>query len=118
MILIPTDTILPFFYQTTTLDGTAYVLEFRYNQREQVYYLRILLPDQTVLAQGIKIVSNYRLLQAYANAKMPPGEIVAMAQGVNDTPAALGELGNGQRVELVYYTRAEIEAIGADGWRV
>ncbi len=115
---IPTDTSLVFWNQVTTLDGTDYQLSFRYNQREACYYLQIALVDQTVLCQGIKLVSNYRLLQAYADDRLPPGELIAQAFGTDDSPAALGELGIGQRVELTYVTEAELKATGLDGWRL
>lgn len=116
MFLIPTQQ-TPFWQQTTTLDGTDYLLEFRYNQRENVYYLMIMQPDTTVLAQGIKLVSNYRILQAYASDSLPPGELVAFATG-NDSPAGLGELGIGLRVQLVYVTAVELKALKLDGWRL
>lgn len=117
MQTIPTDTTRPFFTQVTTLDGTDFQLQFRYNHRENCYYLNIALPDQTVLAQGIKIVSNYRLLQAYADDRMPPGELLALAQGQNDSPAQFGQLGPGQRVELTYFTQTEMAANKWDAWR-
>ena len=117
MISIPTDTNLSFWQQITTLDGTDFQLEFRYNQREDVYYLSISLTDGTALATGIKLVSNYRLLQAYSSSLMPPGELIAVASGADDSPAGLGELGLGQRVELTYYTQAEMVAAGKDLWR-
>ncbi len=118
LITIPTDTKLIFWTQTTTLDGIDYVLEFRYNTREATYYLSISLTDQTVLAQGIKLVSDFPLLQAYADIRMPPGELVAMAFGSNDANPAIGELGIGQRVELTYITESEMAELGMDGWRV
>ena len=38
---IPTDTFRLFWDQITTLDGVPYLLSFRYNSREKVYYLSI-----------------------------------------------------------------------------
>lgn len=115
MVIVDVDPTRFFWQQTTTLDGTSYLLEFRYNAREQVYYMKISLTDGTLLAQGVKLVSNYPLLQGYNDDRMPLGEFVAVAAGPNDSPAALGEFG--QRVTLVYYTEAEIQAAGIDKWR-
>lgn len=115
MVTIPTDPSLYFWSQTTEMDGTSYVLEFRYNEREQVYYLMVSLTDGTLLAQGIKLVSNYPLLQGYNDERMPLGELWAVASGPDDSPAALGDLGG--RVSLVYYTAAETQAAGVDPWR-
>lgn len=115
MVTIPVDQNLLFWQQTTTLDGVSYLLEFRYNAREFVYYLKIMMTDGTILAQGIKLVSNYPLLQAYNDDRMPLGEIMAVAAGADDSPAKLGDIGG--RVTLVYYSEAEIQAVHLDPWR-
>lgn len=113
-----TDTVRLFWSQNTTLDGSDYLLVFSYNTREAAYYLQICLPDETVLANGIKLVSNYPLLRTYgAENRLPPGELVAVAYSGGDGPAALGELGIGQRVELTYVTAAELYAGGSEPWR-
>lgn len=114
-VVIPTDTSLPFWSQTTTLDGTAYLLTFRYNTRESCYYLTIESPDGvTTFAQGIKLVSNFPLLQEYAQ---PPGEMMAASFSGDDSPARLGELGDGQRVTLMYFEQADVIAGGGDPTR-
>lgn len=118
MISIPTDLTRYFWSQITTLDGVDFELDFRYNKREECYYLQILLPDQTVVAQGIKLVSNYMLLQAYASSIAPIGELFCATFGNDDSPAELGELGPGQRVELMYITREEMVALGLEGSRL
>lgn len=110
---IPTSTDALFWSQTTTLDGVSYLLEFRYNTRESCYYLQISQPDGTVLVQGIKLVTNFRLLRRRIDTRLPPGDIVAVAYDGSPAPAALGELGIGQRVELVYLTAEET---AAEGW--
>jgi hypothetical protein len=115
MVIIPTFS-NPYYTQTTVIDGTPYLLEFRFNFREQVWYLDISLADGTVLALGIKLVSNFRLLQKYADSRMPPGEIVAIAYGSNDSPAGLDELGLGLRVELTYLEVADMPNM-PEGWR-
>jgi len=114
-VSIPTDVQSPFWTQVTTLDGTAYLLTFRYNVRESVYYLQVESADATVtFAQGIKLVSNFPLLRSIAT---PPGELMALAPANDDGPAALGELGPGQRVELLYIEAADLATLGLDGWR-
>lgn len=117
MFLIPTDTGLLFWQQITTLDGTDYLLEFRFNSREQVYYLMVSLTDGTLLAQGIKLVCSYPLLQAYNDDRFPLGELIVLPDATSDGPPGLGELGIGQRCQLVYVTAAEIQAAGWDPWR-
>lgn len=114
-VIIPTDlatTTTLFFSQTTTLDGVPYLLTFRFNSREQCYYLQIASADgTTTYAQGIKLVSNYPLLRGYMT---PPGEMMAVSLSGNDAPAGLGELGDGQRVELMYVEAADVYASSSE----
>jgi hypothetical protein len=116
-LIIPTDTTALFWTQTTTLDGIAYLLTFRYNSREACYYLTIAAADDSVTyAQGIKLVSNFPLLQTYGDN--PPGELWAVSFSTNDdTPAALGELGPDQRVALMYVEEADLIAGGSEPQR-
>jgi hypothetical protein len=109
ILMVPTSDVA-FFDQVTELDGTDYRLTFNYNQREGCYYLSIGSPEskEDVLS-GIKIVSNYGLVRRWnGRAGLPPGDLVAITTaGASDAPADLGELGEGKRVELHYFTASE-----------
>ena len=115
-LVIPTQTTAPFWSQTVLLDGVSYLLTFQYNFREAVYYLQIQSADGSITyAQGIKLVSNYLLL-AYAGVMAPPGDMMALScSTTDDSPAQLGELGDGQRVTLLYMEEADI--IAGESWR-
>lgn len=113
---IETDTTSYYWTQRVPLEGTTYAFSFRYNSREQVYYLQIATLDGTVQVGGIKLVSNWPLLQSCNNPNAPPGELVAAATA-SDTPAAFGELSTSGRVTLRYYSLAEVSAGGSEPWR-
>lgn len=109
ILLVPTDS-GPFFDQISELDGVDYRLTFSYNQRERCYYMSIGSPSSTDdILSGIKVVSNYSLIRRYnGNAGLPPGDLIAFSTaGASDAPADLGELGEGQRVELHYLSASE-----------
>lgn len=108
--VVPTDLALPFWTQTTTLDGAPYLLSFNYNSREQCYYLSIDSVDGlNNYVQGVKLVSNYFLLRPYG--AVPPGEMMVLSSStVDDTPAKLGELGDGVRCSLLYIPAADLFA--------
>lgn len=108
---IPTESDDPFFEQETSLDGTRYVLDFRYSQRERVWRLSIALPDGTQLAGGIKIVCNFDLLKYRADVRLPPGLLVATSNTPDTSSPALGELGEDRRVTLTYTPAAEVAAV-------
>lgn len=115
-VQIPTDTSLLFWEQITTLDGVPYLLTFRYNSRESVYYVSIASADGgTTYIQGLKLVPDFPLLETYAT---PPGElmVVTLSSG-DDSPPQLGELGDGQRCVLLYTEQADIIADGGEPWR-
>lgn len=118
VLVIDTDPTALFWSQTTTLEGVPYLLTFRYNSRESVYYLQIQSADASVTyAQGIKIVPNYFLLRGIG--PLPPGELIAMSTSSDLSPPQLGELGNGLRVVLMYIESTDLFAgvPPGDSWR-
>jgi hypothetical protein len=109
--IIPCDPVLPFWSQTTTLDGVPYLLTFKYNQRETVYYLDIASSDGTIdYVFGLKLVPSIPLLRPWAT---PPGELVVISQSIaDDSPPALGDLADGGRCVLMYIPEADLFAPG------
>lgn len=97
----------PNYRQTTFFEGTAYVLEFSYNQRELVWYLSVSDPDGTPLANGMKVMANIGLLGSRTDVRLPPGEIVAVTTSADDSPPDIGELGDGLRCTLIYLDSTE-----------
>ena len=95
----------PFFTTNPTLDGVEYSLRFTYNQREDAYYLSIENPaTNTDIISGIKIVTNFPLLQNKKGMPgMPPGDILAISNNSDDSPAGLGDLDEGGRITLYYF---------------
>lgn len=98
----------PFYRMSTTLDGTDYLFEFRYSQRESCWYFSTYLTDGTLLVAGVKVVCNRSLLSRFASVALPKGKLVAFASGADASPPGLDELGIGKRVELTYVTVAEL----------
>ncbi len=111
IVVIPCDPVLPFWTQTTTLDGTPYLLTFKYNQRETCYYLDIANADGTVdFVLGMKLVPGIPLLRPWPT---PPGEMFIITQSsADDSPPALGELDEGARCALLYMEQTDLFAPG------
>ncbi len=115
-VTIATDPSALFWSQTATLDGVPYLLTFRFNSREQAYYLTIAAGDgSATYAQGIKLVANYPLLMGYGDN--PPGEMMCVSFAQSDAPPGIGELGEGLRCALLYIEAADVIAGGSEGWR-
>jgi hypothetical protein len=113
MELIPTDSAFLYWDQNVALDGVTYKLSFRYNNREEVYYLTIAsLDGSTVYVAGLKLVSDIYLLGPYTT---PPGELIAITSGNDDSPASVGDWG--VRVNLYYVPQSDMIANALDPTR-
>lgn len=109
-VIIPCDPSLPFWTQTTTLDGVPYLLTFRYNIREDAYYLSISSADgATDYVLGMKLVVGISLLRPWPS---PPGEMMVVAGSTDDSPPRLGDLADGARCALLYIEEADLFAPG------
>ncbi|HYQ47152.1 MAG TPA: hypothetical protein VER11_34515 [Polyangiaceae bacterium] len=103
-LLVPTTPGVPFYTQKTRLDGVDYVLSFRHSQREDRWYLSIADAEEVPILTGLKLVTNWPLLQAYRfDPRVPPGELMASTLTTDDSPPGLNELGEGLRVQLIYF---------------
>lgn len=101
MFLIPTSTD-PFYSQITDFDGIDYLLEFRYNQRENAWYFSISLADETLLFSGIKVEIGVDFLTRFSDIRLPTGKLFALESGIDNSTPGLLELGIDSRVTLVY----------------
>lgn len=104
---IPIDVGDPFFDVQVTLEDVTYTLQFRWNVREEAWYMHILDAEgTTVLHAGLKLVADWPLA-TYTTERQPPGILVARDTSGEGRDPGLDDLGD--RVQLVYYTLAEIE---------
>jgi hypothetical protein len=101
---IPT-TNQPFYTQTTTLEGTAYLLSFTYSQREACWYLSIADSNAVDILNGIKLICSNLLLFKCKDPRRPPGEFVVFsATGDLDPPGLNDLVPNAGRCMLLYIT--------------
>lgn len=107
--IIPTSPDVPYYRQKTKLEGREFVLYFAFNQRIGRWHLSVFDEEETPLVQGLKLVVNWPLLRHYRyDSRLPPGELMALAQDGSHEPPGLGELGEGKRVELIYLEVADL----------
>lgn len=103
VILIPVTLDAPYSSQRTRLEGRDFNLVFRYNQREERFYLDISDEENNPLQLGIKVNANWPLIfHSHWDPRMPPGQLWAFSLTEDKTPPTLHELGKGRRVELTY----------------
>ena len=104
-LLIPTFSD-SFYSEVVTLDGTEYLLDFRYNQTEDRWRLSISDLEGDPILQGVKIVCGVSLLRRTADSRKPRGVLMAQATTSDESPPGLLDLG--QRGNLLYYSPDEI----------
>ena len=91
------------FIQETTLDGVTYRLLFRWNAREEYWYMSLFDIEDVPLSGGIKLVAGCRLLRHLADYTVrPPGELIMLETPTRTTL--------GQDALLVYLDEDEVSA--------
>ena len=105
---LPTSTTDANYIFTVELDDVEFQLSFKFNSRDDAWFLTILDTDDVVLRAGIKVVNEWTLLRLW-NAG-PAGEIIAVNQGDVPAPPTLNQLG--AEVLLTYLDASEIAALG------
>jgi uncharacterized protein DUF6983 len=95
----------PSWVQSTTLEGTTFLLNFDYNERCQCYYLSIQDSEGNDIYDGMKMVCNLPLLRTCADKdNAPQGELWVGSNNGDLDPPDVGELGPGARCTLYYIT--------------
>jgi hypothetical protein len=114
IVVIPTVTDQPYYSFRVRLEGRDFGFSVQYSTRQDLYYLSIADSSGTPLVTGLKLVTNWPLLEYYqADPRLPQGELFAMSTTTNTSPAHFGELGAGKRVELTYFEQADALAFRA-----
>lgn len=102
---------VPHFDVDVDLDGSAFKLELRWNERGAAWHLSIYDAGGNRLVANQRVVVGRGLLERRADARLPPGEMFALdTTGADQDPGA-DSLGN--RVTLVYVSASDIAAIRA-----
>lgn len=107
MLILPTFTDATAYRYEITLDGQDYVLRFVYDARPDTWHFDLLLPDETPLAHGVRIVTGIPLLKRHHDPenRIPPGALVAIELGRGPIDPGL-DLATRHR--LIYFSAAEL----------
>ncbi len=104
---IPIDTDAPHFTQTTALDGVDFRFEFRFNEREQRFYMDLRDVDDDPILVGVKLVADWDALRYLVDPRRPQGTIMIVDSQGEGRAARLGDLG--RRIKLIYLTAEDLE---------
>lgn len=107
---IPTTTLFPNYVVEVDLDGVFFKLAFKFNERDDAWFLDILDPADTPLRNGLKIVNEWDILRLWQEATRPDGTMITVNEGDIVDPPTLNQLG--AEVILTYLDASEIAAAG------
>lgn len=109
-IITTPDGTTPFATQTTTLEGTPYLLYFTYSQREDRWYLLLSTVDGDPIYGAVKLVPNWPLFDQCQDTRRPTGQWLVLSNSSDDSPPGLNELAPGARCVLCYVPAADVAA--------
>lgn len=98
----------PHFRFVTELDGVAYSFEFRWNDREEAWFVTVGDGEGTPIAASVRVVVNWPLLARFADPRLPTGVLLALDTEARDREAGYEDLG--RRVLVTYFSAAELAA--------
>lgn len=99
----------PNYRVSTTLEGVQYIFDVRWNARAESWYCDISTEADVRIKSGVKVVLGAPLGKRGGSADMPPGVFIANDTTGAGQEATIADLGT--RVEVIYLTLEEIEAI-------
>lgn len=114
-ITIPLRNDLPHFDMQVVLDSVTFTLEFRWNTREECWYMDIMTESGEHINIGIKFVVDHPLGMRTPDERRPAGVLIAQdTSGQHADPSfseatGFGDLGD--RVQLLYFEAAELPII-------
>lgn len=89
-----------------TLDGVAYTFEFRWNTRAGAWFMDIQTDEGEHIVSSIKVVIDLPLGARSRDARKPAGALFAVDTSGKGLDPGVSDLG--ERVQLVYFTKAEL----------
>jgi hypothetical protein len=100
-ITLPVRSDLEAYSFVANLDGTNYLLAFRFNSRSALWAMDISTAAGTPILSGIPVQTNVALTERFRwNPAMPPGSFIPIDTSGNNGDAGRDDLGN--NVVLLY----------------
>ncbi len=99
-LVLPVRSDAPFYSVEVDLEGASFTLQLYWNARDAGWYLSFYDREQACLVSGRKVVLGAHLLGPSADARLPPGLLLAIDTTGKDQEAGRDDLG--VRVQLVY----------------
>jgi len=106
--LIPLTPSEPFYSFTTTLEDVDYLFDVRWNAIDGAWYFDVSTVSEEPILPGIKIVLGASPGRLCIDPRFPPGAFFVVDTTGQGVDAGFDDIGT--RVQLHYYTSAEVAA--------
>lgn len=99
--IIPVRNDVPAFSVRVILSGTEFVLGFRFNERDQFWYMAVHDAENSPILSGVRVVLGMPLMRHCRDLRRPVGDLMAIDQTQSGSECTTVEA-FGDRVLLVY----------------
>ena len=106
---IPTRVDLLEYRQQVTLDGVLFNMLFKYNAREDFWYMDLRTSSDVPIKLGIKLLTGFSLLRLVADTTVRPAGGMTMVD-TTDADQEAGLLTLGTAAALLYVEEADLPA--------
>jgi|SRR5579859_6612007 len=90
----------------TSLDGTQYILDVRWNGRANAWSMDVLAADQTPIRMGLKLVLGIIIGGRVVDPAFPTGLLIAIDTSGQNLDAGFDDMGT--RVIVSYFPTADL----------
>lgn len=97
---------IPNYRVATTLGDDQFILDVRWNGRDEAWYMDILTQDGDMIRAGIKLVLG-AILGVGADSRLPAGRLIASDLAGTGVDAGLDDMG--VRVAVYFYPQDELD---------
>lgn len=101
--IVPTSREFANYQQDVSLDGVTFRFLFRFNSRDDAWYLSILDVDDNPLRSSLKLVRRTPRFRLWQFETRPDGELFVAPIETLTAPPGLDELGSEGKAILVYF---------------
>jgi hypothetical protein len=92
-----------------TLGNIPYILRFKWNALNEFWSMDVLDGDENFIVVGVKIVTNWNLLEQYSMLEKPLGDIIC--QNIIGGNGKIQRYDMNSTTELIYYALNELEEL-------
>ena len=106
---IPTLPSVPFYTQRTSLDGQLYLLEFKWNELNESWYLSLYTDLGEPLQYNMRLSADFPINYLTTDPRAPQGWIIAYDTTKQGVDPAFDDLGT--RSLLLYFDEEEVNGL-------